>query len=103
MHRIVVPRGYPLPRGPRATFGPSLQAELAPEGRTSPYQGVVYGTRLGYMNQDPGHAPDLLKRTGVVEHLLGSVPSSRTLLARGPARTLVRIVGRLLTLSPIPI
>ena len=75
---------------------------LAPRGRTSPYQGVVHGTRLGYMNQDPGHVPGLLKRTGVVEHPLGSVPTSGTSVVRGPARTLAIVVGRIPGATPGP-
>jgi hypothetical protein len=98
-HHCSVPRGHPLHhprcRGPRATTWAQPPSGAGTQGRTSTYQVVVYGRRRLYITTDPPHGPASLKETGRVEHPPGSVPSGGTLSARGPARALVGIVGRI--------
>ena len=62
----------------------------------------VYGTRTLYMKGYSGHATGSLKEPAVVGHLQGRIPSCRTLLARGPARALVGIVGSIPGATPGP-
>jgi hypothetical protein len=101
MHHIPVPRGYPLPRGPRATTGARDKRHGTP-GRTFPPKGFVYGTSPVYIKRDAGRGDVSLKETSGAGQLQGRSPSCRTSVAAGPTRTAVIVVGRFLTATVSP-